>query len=249
MRTPLPGHFNVENALAALGAAHALGLDLPAAAEALAGAADRVPGRFEPIDEGQPFTVLVDYAHTPDSMENVLRAARRLTDGRLISVFGAGGDRDRDKRPLMGRAGAELSDLAVVTSDNPRSEDPDAIVERDRRRDRRSRRGRRRGRPPGGDRAGPAGGRRGRHRRHRRQGPRAGAGVRGRPQDPLRRPRRGPRGAAQAGGGRAEARGGLRGGEAEEAPTDADLRRRGGGAGSGAEVPGATAPRAPRSAW
>jgi UDP-N-acetylmuramoyl-L-alanyl-D-glutamate--2,6-diaminopimelate ligase len=127
VRTTLPGHFNVENALAALGAAHALGLDLADAAAALAGAA-RVPGRFEPIDEGQPFTVLVDYAHTPDSMENVLRAARRLTEGRLISVFGAGGDRDRDKRPLMGRAGAELSDLAVVTSDNPRSEQPQAIV-------------------------------------------------------------------------------------------------------------------------
>ena len=87
-----------------------------------------MPGRFEPIDEGQGFSVLVDYAHTPDSMENVLRAARRLTEGRLISVFGAGGDRDRDKRPKMGRAGAELSDLAVVTSDNPRSEDPEAIV-------------------------------------------------------------------------------------------------------------------------
>ena len=87
-----------------------------------------MPGRFEPIDEGQPFAVLVDYAHTPDSLENVLRAARRLTEGRLIAVFGAGGDRDRDKRPKMGRAGAELSDLAIVTSDNPRSEDPDAIV-------------------------------------------------------------------------------------------------------------------------
>ena len=87
-----------------------------------------MPGRFEPIDEGQGFAVLVDYAHTPDSLENVLRAARRLTEGRLISVFGAGGDRDRDKRPKMGRAGAELSDLAVVTSDNPRSEDPEAIV-------------------------------------------------------------------------------------------------------------------------
>jgi UDP-N-acetylmuramoyl-L-alanyl-D-glutamate--2,6-diaminopimelate ligase len=72
--------------------------------------------------------VLVDYAHTPDSLENVLRAARRLTEGRLIAVFGAGGDRDRDKRPKMGRAGAGLSDLAIVTSDNPRSEDPDAIV-------------------------------------------------------------------------------------------------------------------------
>ena len=97
-------------------------------AEALA-SAERVPGRFEPIDAGQTFTVLVDYAHPPDSMENVLRAARRLTEGRLISVFGAGGDRDRDKRPLMGHAGAELSDLAIVTSDNPRSEPPEAIVE------------------------------------------------------------------------------------------------------------------------
>ena len=87
-----------------------------------------MPGRFEPIDEGQGFAVLVDYAHTPDSLENVLRAARRLTSGRVISVFGAGGDRDRDKRPKMGRAGAELSDLAVVTSDNPRSEDPEAII-------------------------------------------------------------------------------------------------------------------------
>ena len=87
-----------------------------------------MPGRFEPVDEGQGFAVLVDYAHTPDSLENVLRAARRLTEGRVISVFGAGGDRDRGKRPAMGRAGAALSDLAIVTSDNPRSEDPEAIV-------------------------------------------------------------------------------------------------------------------------
>ena len=88
-----------------------------------------MPGRFESIDEGQPFAVVVDYAHTPDSLENVLGAARRITAGRLISVFGAGGDRDREKRPLMGRAAAELSDVAVVTSDNPRSEDPAAIIE------------------------------------------------------------------------------------------------------------------------
>jgi UDP-N-acetylmuramoyl-L-alanyl-D-glutamate--2,6-diaminopimelate ligase len=127
VRTGMPGHFNVANALGALAAAEALGVDAADAAVGLA-EAGRVPGRFEPIDEGQGFAVLVDYAHTPDSMENVLRAARRLTDGRLISVFGAGGDRDRAKRPLMGRAGGVLSDLAVVTSDNPRSEDPEAIV-------------------------------------------------------------------------------------------------------------------------
>ena len=124
----LPGHFNVENALAALACAGAIGIDLGAAVAALAGA-EPVPGRMEPIDEGQSFGVLVDYAHTPDSLENVLDAARKLTDGRLISVFGCGGDRDPLKRPLMGRAGAELSDVPIVTSDNPRSEDPDAIIE------------------------------------------------------------------------------------------------------------------------
>jgi UDP-N-acetylmuramoyl-L-alanyl-D-glutamate--2,6-diaminopimelate ligase len=126
--TSLPGDFNVANALGAIAAAHSLGIDLGTAASALAGAG-RVPGRFEPVDEGQPFAVLVDYAHTPDSLENVLRAARRLTEGRVISVFGCGGDRDREKRPRMGRIGAELSDLAVVTSDNPRSEDPGAIID------------------------------------------------------------------------------------------------------------------------
>jgi UDP-N-acetylmuramoyl-L-alanyl-D-glutamate--2,6-diaminopimelate ligase len=127
VRTSLPGHFNVANALGAFAAASELGVPIEAAAEGLA-RAERVPGRFEPIDEGQRFAVLVDYAHTPDSLENVLRAARRLSEGRVISVFGAGGDRDRDKRPKMGHAGASLSDLAVVTSDNPRSEDPDAII-------------------------------------------------------------------------------------------------------------------------
>jgi UDP-N-acetylmuramoyl-L-alanyl-D-glutamate--2,6-diaminopimelate ligase len=127
VRTALPGHFNVANALGALAAAVAMGVGPRAAAAGLAGAS-RVPGRLEPIDEGQGFAVLVDYAHTPDSLDNVLRAARRLTEGRVISVFGAGGDRDRDKRPKMGLAGARGSDLAIVTSDNPRSEDPDAIV-------------------------------------------------------------------------------------------------------------------------
>jgi UDP-N-acetylmuramoyl-L-alanyl-D-glutamate--2,6-diaminopimelate ligase len=128
VETPLPGDFNVQNVLAALTATHALGIDVAAAVRALA-SADQVPGRFESLDEGQPFGVLVDYAHTPDSLANALEAARRLTEGRLIVAFGCGGDRDREKRPLMGRAAAELSDLAIVTSDNPRSEDPDAIIE------------------------------------------------------------------------------------------------------------------------
>jgi UDP-N-acetylmuramoyl-L-alanyl-D-glutamate--2,6-diaminopimelate ligase len=123
----LPGHFNVANALAAIAASDALGVPAADACASLSSAA-RVPGRFEPVDEGQGFAVLVDYAHTPDSLENVLRAARIVTPGRVICVFGCGGDRDREKRPLMGRIGAELSDLAVVTSDNPRSEDPAAII-------------------------------------------------------------------------------------------------------------------------
>jgi UDP-N-acetylmuramoyl-L-alanyl-D-glutamate--2,6-diaminopimelate ligase len=126
---PLPGDFNVSNALAALGAAAALGADESEAAHALENA-DQVPGRMEPIDAGQPFAVLVDYAHTPDSLENVLEAARRLTPapGRVICVFGCGGDRDREKRPLRGEIAARLADVPVVTSDNPRSEEPEAIV-------------------------------------------------------------------------------------------------------------------------
>jgi UDP-N-acetylmuramoyl-L-alanyl-D-glutamate--2,6-diaminopimelate ligase len=128
IETRLPGLFNVSNALAAIAATHSLGIPLDAAAAALAGA-ERVPGRFEPVDEGQDFAVLVDYAHTPDSLENVLRAAREITRGRLHVVFGAGGDRDRAKRPLMGRVASELADRAIATSDNPRSEDPDAIVD------------------------------------------------------------------------------------------------------------------------
>jgi UDP-N-acetylmuramoyl-L-alanyl-D-glutamate--2,6-diaminopimelate ligase len=87
-----------------------------------------VPGRFEAVDEGQPFAVLVDYAHTPDSLENVLRTARDLAQNRVICVFGCGGDRDRGKRPLMGRIATNLADLAIVTSDNPRSEEPGAII-------------------------------------------------------------------------------------------------------------------------
>lgn len=128
VRTGLPGRFNVANALAALAGSIALGVEPSDAVSGLADAG-RVPGRFEPIDAGQSFSVLVDYAHTPDSVENVLRAARDITPGRLIVVVGAGGDRDRAKRPLMGRAGSELADHTVVTSDNPRSEEPGAIIE------------------------------------------------------------------------------------------------------------------------
>ncbi|HEX7246186.1 MAG TPA: UDP-N-acetylmuramoyl-L-alanyl-D-glutamate--2,6-diaminopimelate ligase [Solirubrobacterales bacterium] len=127
VRTGLPGEFNVSNALGAFAAAVAMGVAPETAAEGLA-RAERVPGRFEPIDEGQGFAVLVDYAHTPDSLANVLAAARALGEGRLIAVFGAGGDRDRDKRPKMGRAAADAADLLYVTSDNPRSEDPEAIL-------------------------------------------------------------------------------------------------------------------------
>jgi UDP-N-acetylmuramoyl-L-alanyl-D-glutamate--2,6-diaminopimelate ligase len=127
LETRLSGDFNVANALGAYAAATALGVEPEAAAAALS-KAPPPPGRFEPVDEGQPFSVLVDYAHTPDSLENVLRAARPLTAGRLIVVVGAGGDRDRDKRPKMGRAAVEGADLAIFTSDNPRSEDPEAIV-------------------------------------------------------------------------------------------------------------------------
>jgi UDP-N-acetylmuramoyl-L-alanyl-D-glutamate--2,6-diaminopimelate ligase len=123
VHVPLPGHFNVANALGAWAAARALGAELRELPETV-----RVPGRFEPVVEGQPFAVLVDYAHTPDSLENVLRAARELADGRVIAVFGAGGDRDRGKRPLMGEIGARLADVCLVTSDNPRSEDPEAII-------------------------------------------------------------------------------------------------------------------------
>lgn len=125
---PLPGPFNVENALAAIAAARTLGVPWEAIRKGLA-RAPRVPGRFEPVDEGQDFAVLVDYAHTPDSLENVLKAAREVTSNRLHVVFGAGGDRDRGKRPLMGEVAARLADRVIVTSDNPRSEDPEAIIE------------------------------------------------------------------------------------------------------------------------
>jgi len=128
VRLPLPGRFNVANALGAWAAARALGHDGAELAAALA-SAPRVPGRLEPVDEGQPFTVLVDYAHKPDALESALRAARELAEGRVLVVFGAGGDRDRGKRPLMGEIAARLADVGIVTSDNPRSEDPEAIID------------------------------------------------------------------------------------------------------------------------
>jgi UDP-N-acetylmuramoyl-L-alanyl-D-glutamate--2,6-diaminopimelate ligase len=128
LETPLLGVFNVENVLGAVAA----GLLLDVGDEEIAAgvaAVSGVPGRFEAVAEGQPFAVVVDYAHTPDSLETVLRAARDLGDGRLVVVFGAGGDRDRGKRPLMGKIAAELADVAIVTSDNPRSEEPLRIIE------------------------------------------------------------------------------------------------------------------------
>jgi UDP-N-acetylmuramoyl-L-alanyl-D-glutamate--2,6-diaminopimelate ligase len=123
----LRGRFNVENALGAALAARALGVDDDAIRRGIE-AVHGVPGRFETVDEGQPFAVIVDYSHKPGALETVLREARELAGGRVICVFGAGGDRDREKRPLMGRVADELADVAIVTSDNPRSEDPAAIA-------------------------------------------------------------------------------------------------------------------------
>jgi UDP-N-acetylmuramoyl-L-alanyl-D-glutamate--2,6-diaminopimelate ligase len=123
---PLLGEFNIHNALAAAATALALGQSVARVAAGLT-AAPQVPGRMERIVE-RPCVVLRDYAHTPDALERALQSLRPLTPGRLIVVFGCGGDRDRGKRPVMGRIAATLSDLAIVTSDNPRTEDPDAII-------------------------------------------------------------------------------------------------------------------------
>jgi UDP-N-acetylmuramoyl-L-alanyl-D-glutamate--2,6-diaminopimelate ligase len=123
----LAGRFNRANALGALWAARELGIDDGSIRAGIA-SVEAVPGRFEAVDEGQAFAVIVDYAHTPDSLANILEAARGLGDGRLAVVFGAGGDRDRDKRPLMGSVAQSLADRAIVTTDNPRSEDPAGIA-------------------------------------------------------------------------------------------------------------------------
>lgn len=127
VKLALIGKFNVYNALAALGAALCEGIPLDAAIGSLE-RIEGVPGRIEAVSGDAPFTVLVDYAHTPDGLENVLRALRELAEGRLICVFGCGGDRDRSKRPLMGKIAAELADYAIITNDNPRSEEPLQIM-------------------------------------------------------------------------------------------------------------------------
>ena len=130
IKTPLIGEFNLSNCLAAISVALQAGIS-PEAIEAGLQSVKAVPGRFEGVDAGQPFSVVVDYSHKPDALDNVLREARRMSQnvgGRVFCVFGCGGDRDRAKRPLMGRVAATGADIVVVTSDNPRSEDPEAII-------------------------------------------------------------------------------------------------------------------------
>ena len=127
VESPLVGRFNVYNILAAWGAGLSYGFDAATLARGIA-ACGTVPGRFERIEEGQPFLVVVDYAHTDDALRNVIAVARGLKPKRVITMFGCGGDRDRNKRPLMGMAAAQNSDFVVLTSDNPRSEDPLAII-------------------------------------------------------------------------------------------------------------------------
>ncbi len=125
---PLPGEFNVANALAAIAACADAGFDVEAVAAGIA-SSEGVPGRFERIEQGQDFTVVVDYAHKPDAVDAALRTLRPLTEGELIVVLGAGGDRDPGKRPIMGEVAAGLADVLIVTDDNPRSEDP-ALIRR-----------------------------------------------------------------------------------------------------------------------
>ncbi len=124
---PIPGKFNISNAMAAIGIGLACGCSTDSIARGLESMAS-VRGRYELIDEGQDFTVIVDYAHTPDALERILTSAREITKGRLISVFGCGGDRDRGKRPEMGEVSARCADYTIVTSDNPRTENPETIV-------------------------------------------------------------------------------------------------------------------------
>lgn len=128
VRLAIPGHFSVENALAALGIALQLDMPLADAAKALA-TATGVKGRVEVVPTDTDYTVLIDYAHSPDGVENVLRAVRGFAKGRVVALFGCGGDRDRTKRPKMGAIAAALSDFCIVTSDNPRTEEPQAIID------------------------------------------------------------------------------------------------------------------------
>jgi UDP-N-acetylmuramoyl-L-alanyl-D-glutamate--2,6-diaminopimelate ligase len=128
VNTTLPGRFNLYNIMAAVASCSLLGLDAGSIALGLS-SVDRVPGRFEKVDRGQSFTAVVDYAHTPDALQNVLENARAITEGRVLTVFGCGGDRDVSKRPFMGQAAGRHSDLVIVTSDNPRSEDPERIID------------------------------------------------------------------------------------------------------------------------
>ena len=127
IHSPLLGEFNVANILAAATAALGHGIPMEAVREGIE-KCPSVPGRFERVDVGQPFLIVVDYSHTDDAIRNAIRAARALNPARVITVFGCGGDRDRSKRPLMGVAAAEGSDYVVLTSDNPRSEDPIDIM-------------------------------------------------------------------------------------------------------------------------
>ena len=128
MRLGIPGQFSVYNALTAAGCCLALGLTLEQVCDALADAPG-IKGRAEIVPTGRDFTVMIDYSHTPDSMENILRTVRGYARGRVVGLFGCGGDRDRAKRPLMGKAASQGCDFAIVTSDNPRSEDPQAIID------------------------------------------------------------------------------------------------------------------------
>ena len=128
LQLAITGLFNVENVLAAVSVAYQEGMPL-GAIQAVLASFTGVPGRFELVEAGQPFTVVVDYAHTPDGLLNVIQTARAITKGRLIVVFGCGGDRDKTKRPIMGKIAAELADVPVLTSDNPRTEDPEQILD------------------------------------------------------------------------------------------------------------------------
>lgn len=128
VKLPIPGHFSAENALTALGIVLQLGMPLADAAKSLA-TATGVKGRVEVVPTDTDYTVLIDYAHSPDGVENVLRAVRGFAKGRVVALFGCGGDRDRTKRPKMGKIAADLADFCIVTSDNPRTEDPKAIID------------------------------------------------------------------------------------------------------------------------